>query len=50
MQGLCLKSGAVPNRTYRTWGLPIYFLKLHETASTGPGIKRCPLTSSLHRM
>ena len=24
--------GAVPNRTYRAWGLPIYFLKLHQTA------------------
>ena len=32
--------GAVANRTYRAWGnigLPKYFLKLHQTAPTGPG-------------
>ena len=37
-QRLYLKPGAVPNRTYRVWGLPIYFLKLHQTAPTGLGI------------
>ena len=35
--------GAVENSAYRAWGnikLPKYFLKLHQTAPTGLGLRR----------
>ena len=42
MRGFCQGSGAVANRTYRSWGHEVIFLKLtlmvrFQTAPTGPG-------------
>ena len=58
-QRLCLRPGAVPNRTYRAWGLPKYFLKLHQTPPARKGQvlltadhtqKRCVINSSFYRL